>query len=116
MVDDEDCIRITIEASLEGYDISSARSALAAQELLRTQEFDVVLCDLMMPEMTGVEFYESLSPQSPIRERFVFMTGGSLPIGVESFVALATPRIVSKPFTVTRLREVVAEVLQEQRH
>jgi CheY-like chemotaxis protein len=114
VVDDEEYIRITIEATLEGYEILLAESALAAQEVLLSQEFDVVLCDLMMPGMTGLELFESLPADSPIRERFVFMTGGALPIAVESFLALATPRIISKPFTISKLREVVACVANER--
>jgi CheY-like chemotaxis protein len=113
VVDDDEGMRTTLEVSLDGYEVTTVESAILAQKLLQTGEYDVVLCDLMMPEMTGAELYDWLPADSPMRARFIFMTGGSLPIAVEAFVALATPEILSKPFTIAALREVVDGLVQE---
>jgi CheY-like chemotaxis protein len=114
VVDDDEAMRVTVEATLEGYEVVLAASAAEALAALAIAEFDMVLCDLLMPQMTGSELYESLEADSPLRSKFVFMSGGSLPIGVESFVALAQPRMLYKPFTIAQLREVVAELLLAQ--
>ena len=106
-------MRVTVAASLEDYEVELAASAAEALNALASSDFAVVLCDLMMPEMTGAELFEALPSDSPFRERFVFMTGGGLPIGLQSFVALASPRVLDKPFTVAQLREVVASAAQE---
>lgn len=116
VVDDDDAMRVTVEATLEGYEVLLAASAAEALALFTRVEFDLVLCDLLMPKMTGAELYESLDPDSPLRGKFVFMSGGSLPIGVESFVALTEPRMLCKPFTIAQLREVVEETLLAQAH
>lgn len=111
VVDDEEAMRITVEASLEGYDVQLAASAAEALEVLAQSDVDLVLCDLLMPEMTGAELYESLPSDSPLRSRFIFMSGGALPIAVESFVGLVRPPMLYKPFTLALLREVVAAAL-----
>jgi CheY-like chemotaxis protein len=113
VVDDDEGVRVTIEASLEGdYQVTTACSAALALSALgaSANPFDVVICDLMMPEMTGPELFESLPEDSPLRKCFVFITGGNLPIAVESFVSLAAVPILKKPFTIAAIRAAVNEV------
>lgn len=113
VVDDDEGMRVTIEASLNEHEVCCVASAVLAQPILNSQHFDVVLCDLMMPEMTGAELYEAVRADSAHRRAFIFMTGGSLPIAVQSYVALAEPVVLKKPFTVQQLREVVTAVLSQ---
>jgi CheY-like chemotaxis protein len=114
VVDDDESMRVTLEACLDEYAVQVVASGREAQAWIAKAEFDLVLCDLMMPEMTGAELYESLAEDSPLRDAFVFISGGSWPRHIESFVAEASPRLLNKPFTVANLREVVAAVLSEQ--
>tara|TARA_R110002096_G_scaffold77896_5_gene183231 strand:- start:8 stop:361 length:354 start_codon:yes stop_codon:yes gene_type:complete len=107
IIDDDHSMRVTTAASLEHCDthmVSSAREAIAC---LATMQFDVVVCDLVMPEMTGAELYAALPSDSPLRDRFLFMTGGSLPVAIESFLALTSVKVLRKPFRVDDLREAV---------
>lgn len=114
VVDDDESMRVTMEACLDGYEVQVVASGREALAWMAASDFDVVLCDLMMPEMTGAELFESLAEDSPLRNAFVFISGGSWPLHIESFVAVAGPRLLNKPFTVTKLREVVAAVLSER--
>lgn len=110
IVDDDASMRITTAASLEHCDTHVVASAREAIECLAEQTFDVIVCDLVMPEMTGAELYASLPEDSPARDRFIFMTGGALPKAIQSFLALTSVPLLRKPFRVDDLREAVRAV------
>jgi CheY-like chemotaxis protein len=107
IVDDDASMRITMAASLEHCDTQVAASGREAIECMAMIDFDVVVCDLVMPEMTGAELYASLPADSPFRSRFLFMTGGALPVAIQSFLALTSVPLLRKPFRVKDLREAV---------
>ena len=111
IVDDDESMRITISAALAKYQLTDADSAGAAQACLQAGEFDAVVCDLVMPGMTGVELYEWLPVHSPLRRHFLFMTGGALPVAIQSFVALSQVPLLRKPFGLGELREAVSAIL-----
>jgi CheY-like chemotaxis protein len=87
-------------------------SARAALERLRAGErFDAILCDLMMPEMTGMQFHAGLSAAAPEQaSRVLFLTGGAFTPATQAFLAgVPNPR-VDKPFDGDALRAIVAEI------
>ena len=88
---------------------ASARHAL---ELLDQESFDLVVSDVVMPEMTGVEFLDELRerlPDMPV----VLMTGGSKePERTTRAVALGACGLIYKPFTRDELNEAVAAALK----
>ena len=104
-------MRIVTSAALAHYELEVADSAAQAQERIAAANFDAILCDLVMPIMTGVELYEWLPSASPLRARFLFMTGGALPVAIQSFVALTAVPVLRKPFRVDELRKAVADIL-----
>lgn len=108
VVDDDQGTRVVLEAALECYQVRCASSALEAQDMLDAEDFDLVICDVMMPRMTGAELYQTLPEDSPMRERFVFMTGGALSMSTRSFLALVPWRVLEKPFTIAQVRDLVA--------
>jgi len=89
---------------------TSAREALA--ELLGGAGFDVVLCDLMMPEMTGMEVHARLARDAPaLAARLVFLTGGAFTPAARDFLdRVPNPRL-EKPFDPQALRDAVASAL-----
>lgn len=111
VIDDDEGIRVTIEAALDDCHVVTVESAVGAVPLLRSQDFDAIICDLVMPVMTGPELFESLPLRSPLRERFLFVTGGNAPTSLQSFVLLAGRPVLKKPFSITLLRESLALVL-----
>ena len=88
--------------------VTSAGSALTclAEEIAP----DVIICDLMMPEMTGMELHERLARRSPaLGERMVFLTGGAFTEHAREFLnRVPNPRL-EKPFDANALRSLVGE-------
>lgn len=113
VIDDNEGIRVALEATLDAYEVTCLPSATSAVALLRDTSFDLVICDLLMPEMTGAELYQGLGLDSPMRDRFIFMTGGGLPSSVSSFLEAEAPILIRKPFDVEEVRETVEGVLRK---
>ena len=113
VVDDEPFITQMLGRMLKNHDVTTATSGVAALELLENgAEFGVVLCDLMMPELTGMELYDRVKVDNPgLAERFVFMTGGTFYPEVREFVARGERPCLDKPFDRGLLLETIDEVL-----
>jgi PAS domain S-box-containing protein len=88
--------------------VGSAAEALA---LLATGSFDTILCDLMMPDMTGMALYERLRVEAPAHAaRMVFLTGGAFTPEASDFLGRVPNARLEKPFTPAHLRAAVAVV------
>ena len=76
IVDDEKCIRLTLREFLReaGYQVGIAEDAAAAQQLLQSGEFDVVVSDIILPRVTGVELLKSIRLAAP-DVQVIMMTG-----------------------------------------
>lgn len=85
---------------------NSARDALA--RIAGGEVFDLVLCDLMMPEMDGRTFYEEVRAMGyGEEEKLIFLTGGVFTDRMESFLrAIPNPHIL-KPFKLKELTDLV---------
>jgi len=112
VVDDDEMVSRVIERMLrKDFDITVHNSALPAlAELQGGREFDLVLCDIMMPEMDGPAFYAAVESRIP----FLFLTGGAVTGHSIDFERrmLAEGRIMYKPFEVTTLRERLLACLE----
>jgi CheY-like chemotaxis protein len=110
VVDDEPIVCFSLERLLssegEVVALTSARQALA--NIQAGDRFDVILCDLMMPEMDASVLYEELRKVAPAQaERMVFVTGGAFTVRAREFLeSLPNPRL-GKPFDVEALIELV---------
>ncbi|MDQ3031870.1 MAG: PAS domain S-box protein [Myxococcota bacterium] len=112
VVDDEPLIARAVKRVLSSdHDVTSARSGTEALELLRTgSDFDVIICDMMMPQMTGMEFYEHLVESMPSRAlRIVFLTGGAFTRSAKEFLDRVPNHRMEKPFDTVHLRRLVNE-------
>src|SRR5262249_17450742 len=88
IVDDEVVFANSLRRMLaRDHDVTVANSGRAALELFRAGErYDVILCDLMMPEITGMDLHVQLSQQAPEQaERMIFMTGGAFSPSARQF-------------------------------
>lgn len=89
--------------------LTSAREALKC--LIETDSFDAVLCDLMMPEMTGVDLHRELERSKPeIARRVLFFTGGAFTPATHAFVKRMADRCLEKPIDVTEVRRKLAQL------
>jgi len=111
VVDDEALVGNSIRRALRGHDVEVFASAAAAIERLCDDEpFDVVFCDLMMPEVSGMEVYRRVVECRPERaSRFVFMTGGAFTPKARAFLEATPLPCLDKPFDLRQIRDLVAE-------
>ncbi len=113
VIDDEPMMCELISALLAGeYEVSAFTDPHAGLNALRTRRFDVVLCDLMMPQFTGMELYEQIEQERPeLAQRFVFVTGGAYTDQSRAFLATVRRPQVLKPFHRQELIDAVEQQL-----
>lgn len=109
-VDDEPLIANAIRRSLENdHDVVVVYHASEAIDMVRGgARFDVIICDLMMPELTGMDLHEQLSEIAPDEAaKVIFLTGGAFTSRARAFID-ATPNLhIEKPFDPAALRGIV---------
>jgi PAS domain S-box-containing protein len=114
VVDDEPLVcgalRRTLDREHEVVVVGSARAALA--RISAGESFDLVLADLLMPEMTGMDLYRAvLRDQPAIAARMVFLTGGAFTPVAREFLDTEPVEWIEKPFELSALRAVLARRL-----
>ncbi len=115
IIDDEPLVARSLGRLLVGHDVSIARTAAEAFELLDKKDFDIIFCDLMMPEVSGAELYEQVTTKrSELSERFVFITGGSFSPGNDAMLEKRTNQVLYKPFTKVALEAVLANATRRR--
>jgi signal transduction histidine kinase len=115
IVDDDPLVLATLTRMVgRGSTVVPVTTALAALEVLEhDQAFDAILCDLMMPEMTGMEFKGWLSSTLPeLASRMVFMTGGPFAPEARQFLQQSSAPCLEKPFTPDALRAALVAVVE----
>jgi CheY-like chemotaxis protein len=100
VIDDELLIRRTFESLLQDHEVELAGSGREGIERLRDVDYDVVFCDVSMPDLTGMDVYEFLRAEKPGREAaLVFMTGGAFKERTLDFLQTVPNRVLCKPFS-----------------
>ena len=113
VVDDEPAMRTAIGNFLSslGHGVTVATGGLEARALMSSNEYDVVLLDLRMPDLGGDALYHELVERDPRHaRRVVFVTGDTHNVQARRFLAEAGRPSVSKPFQLDDLAAVVAGV------
>jgi len=112
VIDDEPDVREVLQWFLEQHRIAQASDGREALERMRSEAFDVVLCDLMMPEVTGMDVYRGVQRERPGYEaRIVFMTGGAYTEAARAFLDGVRNPVLVKPFDRRTVLRVVDRVL-----
>jgi len=94
--------------------VATTEARHALEQLRQGQRFDVILCDLMMPHMSGMELYRVLQEQFPaLTRRVVFMTGGIFTDTARTFIAQAPNPTIEKPFDRDHLEAVLSRIASE---
>lgn len=86
VIDDEDPIRNLLARmiELEGYKVWKASDCQSALKLLKAQPFDVVLCDVFLPDGNGVDFIREIKKHRPEAEVILLTAHGNIPDGVQA--------------------------------
>jgi CheY-like chemotaxis protein len=110
VIDDEPAVGRTIQRLLgEQYEVIVLTAGGDALDLLvvRGAEFDLILCDLTMPDITGMDVYtRSVQARADIGERFVFMTGGTFSPRARDFLDQVPNERLDKPFDLQTVRNL----------
>jgi PAS domain S-box-containing protein len=115
-IDDDAMVAHAARRVMSEHAITIASSAHDALGLLaQGDRFDVIFCDLMMPQVTGMELFAELEKIAPEQaRRVVFMTGGAYTPGATAFLESVANRRVDKPFDLVVLQAMLDEVSQSE--
>jgi CheY-like chemotaxis protein len=96
----------------EGYTVHTADNGQHALAQLRTQCYDMILCDLRMPALDGPTLYTLVQQQSPaLCQRIIFVTGDTLNVESTAFLAQCGQPYLYKPCTAAAVREAIQQQL-----
>jgi two-component system, NtrC family, sensor kinase len=112
IVDDEPALLRGLKRSLSEHDVTTASNVAEGMALYLAHTFDIVFCDLMMPESTGLEFYARLSSLGPEHAaRLVLMTGGVFPERLGCSLSQLSSPCILKPFRSGEMEHLIARAL-----
>ena len=115
-IDDEPLVGAVLARALAAHEVVSLTSAAEALKRIRGGErFDLIFCDLMMPHMTGMDFYAALEKEAPeVATQVMFLTGGAFTQGARDFLERTAAPTVEKPFDLKSMRALVTARLQKR--
>lgn len=107
LAEDDESMRVYLARALErvGYGVVAVDRGTAALPLLETERFDLLLTDIVMPEMDGIELAQKAATIAP-EMRVMFITGFAA-VALKAGKAAPEAKVLSKPF---HLKDLVAEV------
>ncbi len=116
IVDDELILLRGLKRSLSEHDVVTATNVDQALALYRSRAFDIVFCDLMMPESNGLDFYTHLRELGPEHaERLVLMTGGVFAERLGCSLSEIPSPCILKPFRAGELEHWIDQALDRGR-
>ena len=114
IIDDEPAMCRSLKTLLrDRHDVSTAAGGEEALAAMRNEPpFDVLLCDLMMPGLTGMQLSEAIGKEAPqVQAKMIFMTGGAFTDGARAFLGGCSNLRLQKPFTAKELEVAIQQVL-----
>jgi PAS domain S-box-containing protein len=114
VVDDEPAIGSALRRVLRDHEVTVVTMAKQALALLDTgKRFDVVLSDLMMPEMSGMDFFDEVARRFPdVAGRVVFVSGGAFTPAAKAFLDRVANERIGKPFDPQNIRAIVQRYIR----
>ncbi len=116
VVDDEPHILYYMRATLEswGHSVEVASDGAYALERAIAGDFDVIICDLRMPHLSGRDMYQKLARQDPrAAERIIFATGDTVRGDTLQFLETLGRPYLHKPFTLSELRAALGHAANQ---
>ena len=116
VIDDEAIVRISCERTLvpEGYEVKSTGSGKEGIEFLEKETFNLVLLDLKMPDMDGIEVLNKINVAWP-ETKVIIITGYSTVDTAVQALRLGAYNFIEKPFTPDTLLNAVKEVFEQSK-
>lgn len=116
VIDDVPILGRSIARMLREHDVTFvARAEDAFARLVANETFDVVLCDLQMPEIGGRGVLERIETDWPdLASKMIFMTGGAFTPEARKFLEESPQTVLSKPFSLGELRAAIGALVDER--
>jgi signal transduction histidine kinase len=113
IIDDEPLLCELLSAMLsDQYAVAAFTSPRAALAALTERDFDAIVCDVMMPELNGMELFDRIARERPhLVDRFVFITGGAFTERARLFLKQTGRPVLRKPCERHELLDVVARIM-----
>ncbi len=115
VVDDEEIVRVSCKRTLvpEGYEVDTAASGTEGLELFEKSKYDLVLIDLKMPGIDGIEMLVNIKRQRP-EQNVMIMTGYDTIEHIVESISSGAAHYLEKPFTPDTLIERINEALGQE--
>ncbi len=110
IIDDDALVASTVRRALgRDHDVIGLNDPVeAARRIVNGGAFDVIFCDLMMPNVTGMDLYEQIARLAPGQAaRMIFMTGGAFTTQAQDFLDTTQNAFIEKPISLEKLRDLV---------
>jgi CheY-like chemotaxis protein len=118
VVDDDERSALVVSRALSHeHDVATSHDADEALARIASEReaYDVIICDMMMPIKTGVEFFADLAQRAPeLEKRIIFLTGGAFTVKAREFLDHVPNRRLEKPFDLLALRAMVNQLVLDQ--
>jgi two-component system, cell cycle sensor histidine kinase and response regulator CckA len=113
VIDDDPPVARAVQRLLSNdHAVTTATRGEEAWRLIETRRFDAILCDLMMPDVSGAELHRrSLARDAELGRRFIFITGGPFSIEARKLVESTKNLCLTKPFGAGELIEAIRAVV-----
>jgi CheY-like chemotaxis protein len=115
VADDQESMRLIISGMLEenGHTVVTAEDGLAAFEKFKNDSFDLLVADVNMPGLNGIEFLRKVKAEKP-QTKIIFVTGmleAAVKVGAEKF---GLDGLILKPFDKKEALEIIGKVLNRE--
>lgn len=111
VLEDDPAFQEIMESFLKecGYQVVAVHNGVEGVHQIVANDFEVILCDMMMPTLPGDMFFRAVERMRPhLCDRFIFMTGHSGNPKVNDFISTIRGSVLTKPFQVDDLLEMIA--------
>jgi CheY-like chemotaxis protein len=113
VLEDDEMLKSVIKEYLEGnfYEVTAVSNGAEGVRAVLKQEFDVIVCDMMMPKLPGDMFYTAIERMRPhLCRRFIFITGHRGNPKINEFIKQVRGTMLAKPFRMDDLVEAIGFV------
>ena len=117
VVDDETCILNFLKRVLteQGYQVETVDRAHKALERLNSEKYDLILLDIKLPGMSGIELYRRIQAMDPaLAQRVMFITGDVMEKTTRDFFAQTKVPHIAKPFNIEQLKRDINSILTRE--
>ena len=115
VIDDEVAVQRALSRLLQrsGHDVTTANNGHEGLAALEERSYEVILCDVRMPDLDGPGFYRELERRHPrLLSRLIFLTGDTMSQETLAFFAQVDNARLEKPFSAQNVRYVIQQVLE----